>query len=96
VAVGGRFLVNSIGMIRRPATLNLGVILLPEEIATDDVASGRLRRILPDWQGKPTPVYALTETRLLPAKTQRFIEFLQERLGQRVKTRALRRVAVVD
>lgn len=89
VAVGGRFLVNSIGMIRRPATLNLGVILLPEEIATDDVASGRLRRILPDWQGKPTPVYALTETRLLPAKTQRFIEFLQERLGQRVKTRHL-------
>lgn len=89
VVVGGRFLVNSIGMIRHLATLNLGVILLPEEIATDDVAAGRLRRILPDWQGKPTPVYALTETRLLPAKTQRFIEFLQERLGQRVETRHL-------
>jgi hypothetical protein len=27
------------------------------------------------------PVYAITETRLLPAKTQRFIEFLRERLG---------------
>lgn len=87
VEVGGRFLVNSIGMIRRLATLDLGVILLPEEIAADDVAAGRLRRILPDWQGKPTPVYAVTETRLLPAKTQRFMEFLQERLGQQVETK---------
>ncbi|WP_413894012.1 LysR family transcriptional regulator [Candidatus Skiveiella danica] len=96
VEVGGRLQVNSIGMIRRLATLDLGVILLPEEIADDDVAAGRLRRILPDWQGRSTPVYALTETRLLPAKTQRFIEFLQERLGQQDETRALRRVAVVD
>jgi DNA-binding transcriptional LysR family regulator len=82
VEVGGRFLVNSVGMFRRLATLDLGVILLPEEVVAEDLAAGRLRRILPDWQGKSTPVYALTETRLLPAKTQRFIEFLQERLGQ--------------
>ncbi|CAD5366076.1 DNA-binding transcriptional regulator, LysR family [Rubrivivax sp. A210] len=82
VEVGGRFQVNSVGMLRRLAALDLGVILLSEELAADDVAAGRLRRILPAWQGRPTPVYALTETRLLPAKTQRFIEFLQERLTQ--------------
>jgi hypothetical protein len=35
---------------------------------------------MPDWHGAPVPVCALTETRLLPAKTQRFIEFLRERL----------------
>jgi DNA-binding transcriptional LysR family regulator len=43
--------------------------------------SSRLRRVLPAWQGPRAPVYAITETRLLPAKTQRFIEFLRERLG---------------
>jgi DNA-binding transcriptional LysR family regulator len=85
IDVGGRFLVNSIGMIRRLATLDLGVVLLPEEIAAEDVAAGRLRRILPQWQGNSTPVYALTETRLLPAKTQCFIEFLQERLGRQLE-----------
>jgi len=58
------------------------VILLPEEIVADDVAAGRLRRILRGWEGKAMQVYALTETRLLPAKTLRFIEFLQERLAQ--------------
>jgi DNA-binding transcriptional LysR family regulator len=81
VEVGVRFGVNSVGMLRRLATLDQGVILLPVEIAAADVAAGRLRRVLPQWQGNPIPVYALTETRLLPAKTQRFIEFLQEHLG---------------
>ena len=81
--VGGRFLVNSVGMFRRLATLDMGIVLLPVEIVAEDVAAGRLLRVLPEWEGKSTPVYAMTETRLLPAKVQRFIEFLQERLGQR-------------
>lgn len=81
--VGGRFMLNSVGMIRRLATLDLGIILVPEEIVADDLAAGRLRRVMPGWHGKPMPVYAITETRLLPAKTQRFIEFLRERLAQR-------------
>jgi DNA-binding transcriptional LysR family regulator len=82
IAVGGRFLLNNIGMIRRLATLDLGIAMLAEEIAAEDIAEGRLRRVLPQWQAAPIPVYAITETRLLPAKTQRFIEFLRERLGQ--------------
>ncbi len=86
VEVGGRFQVNSVGMFRRLATLDLGVALLPEEVAAEDLAAGRLRRILPEWQAKSTPVYAITETRLLPAKTQRFIEFFQERLGDQARS----------
>lgn len=83
VAVGGRFRLNSIGMIRRLAALDMGIAVLAEEIAADDLADGRLRRVLPQWKGSPVPVYAVTETRLLPAKTQRFIEFMRDRLGQR-------------
>lgn len=82
VAVGGRFLLNSVGMIQRLATLHMGIAVLAKDIVTDDVACGRLRRVLPDWQATPIPVYAITETRLLPAKTQRFIDFLREHLGR--------------
>jgi DNA-binding transcriptional LysR family regulator len=82
VPAGGRFQANSVGMLRRLATLDQGLVLLPDAVVADDMATGRLRRILPGWCGKSTPVYALTETRLLPAKTQRFIEFLQERLSR--------------
>jgi DNA-binding transcriptional LysR family regulator len=81
VAVGGRFTLNSVGMIRRLATLDQGIALLAQEIVVDDLTEGRLRRVLPQWQASPISVYAITETRLLPAKTQRFIEFLRERLG---------------
>ncbi|WP_211465770.1 LysR family transcriptional regulator [Collimonas silvisoli] len=82
VSVGGRFTLNNVGMIRRLATLGMGIILMPEEVVADELASGKLRRIMPEWHGVPVPVYAITETRLLPAKTQRFIEFLRERLGR--------------
>ena len=81
VTVGGRFLLNSVGMIQRLATLHMGIAVLAKDIVTDDVASGRLRRVLADWQATPIPVYAITETRLLPAKTERFIDFLREHLG---------------
>lgn len=81
VPVSGRFVLNSISMIRRLATLDQGLILMPPEIVADELSSGKLRRIMPQWHGTPMPVYALTETRLLPAKTQRFIEFLRNRLG---------------
>lgn len=81
VPVGGRFSLNSVGMSRRLAALDRGIVLMPEQIVADELASGQLRRILPLWQGMPASVYAMTETRLLPAKTQRFIEFLRERLA---------------
>lgn len=81
IPVGGRFQLNSVGLIRRLSTLDQGIALLPAEIVAEDLAQGRLRRVLPDWEGPATPVYAMTETRLLPAKTQRFIDFLRERLA---------------
>ncbi len=56
--------------------------MLSEEILADDVAAGRLRRVMPEWEGEPIPVYAMTETRLLPAKAQVFIEFLHAHLAQ--------------
>lgn len=82
VSVGGRFELNSVGMIRRLASLDLGIALLPDGIAAQDVAQGALRPVLPAWQGAPVSVYALTETRLLPAKTQRFIEFVKAKLAE--------------
>ncbi|KDB50650.1 transcriptional regulator protein [Sphaerotilus natans subsp. natans DSM 6575] len=82
IEVGGRFQLNSVGLLRRLAMQDLGVALLADVVVADDLAAGRLQRVLPDWQGPPIPVYAMTETRLLPAKTQRFIEFLREKLGQ--------------
>lgn len=81
VPVGGRFLLNNVGMLGRLAIFDLGIAMLADEIAARDVADGKLRRVLPGWHCPPLPVWAVTETRLLPAKTQRFIEFLKESLS---------------
>jgi DNA-binding transcriptional LysR family regulator len=56
--------------------------MLAEAIVAEDLKDGRLRRVLPQWQAEPIAVHAVTETRLLPAKTQRFIEFLSECLNR--------------
>ncbi|MER2511654.1 MAG: substrate binding domain-containing protein [Nitrosomonas ureae] len=82
VSIGSRFTLNSVRMICRLAALDMGIIMMLEKIVVDDLASGRLRRVLPQWHGTPVPVYAVTETRLLPAKTQYFIKFLQEHLSK--------------
>ncbi|WP_139108443.1 MULTISPECIES: LysR family transcriptional regulator [unclassified Ensifer] len=82
VSVGGRFTLNNVGMMRALAVNGQGIALLAERIVADDLTEGRLRRVLPEWQGSSVSVHAITETRLLPAKTQRFIEFLQEHLGR--------------
>ena len=67
-------------MARRLAMLGAGIAVLVGG-QREKQRSGQLLRVLPDWQLGPFPVYAVTETRLLPAKTRIFIEFLMERLG---------------
>ncbi|WP_240475877.1 LysR family transcriptional regulator [Xanthomonas arboricola] len=55
ISVGGRFTLNSIGMMRRLATLDLGVTLMPEQIVADEVSAKRLVRVLPQWRGPALP-----------------------------------------
>lgn len=81
VATASRFTLNSAGFLKRLAILDQGIVMMPEAIVADELRQGTLLRIMTDWHGQPVPLYAITETRLLPAKTQRFIEFLRERLA---------------
>jgi LysR family transcriptional regulator for bpeEF and oprC len=78
---GTRFSVNSMAMVRSLASLGAGIaIMAPSQNVLQDVAEQRLQRVLPDWHAGPFPVFVVTDTRLLPAKTRIFIEFLVERL----------------
>lgn len=80
LAVQGRFLLNNIGMLRRLALLGQGVAMLVDEMIGEDLAQGRLHRVLPDWKAEDLPVYAITETRLVPAKVRVLIDFLTDQL----------------
>lgn len=80
VSFSERIAVNKIALVRGFAALGLGIAPLDALLAREDVAAGRLRRVLPDWHFHPVPVFALTPTKLLPVKTRAFIEFLVDRM----------------
>ena len=47
-----------------------------------DLASGRLARVLPDWQVTEIPILAVYhDNRLIAAKVRAFVDFLARRLG---------------
>ena len=78
LAVQGRYLLNNVGMLRRLALLGQGIAMLVDEMISEDLASGNLQRVLPHWRALPLPVYAITETRLVPAKVRVLIDFLMQ------------------
>lgn len=82
VMTATRFAMNSVGLSRALAKQGVGIAALDTELARDDVATGRLRRVLPGWNLTPVEVHAITETRFLPARTRLFIEFVKARLQE--------------
>jgi DNA-binding transcriptional LysR family regulator len=81
VAVQGPITANNVGLLHRLAVRNGGIVTLPMALAEPDVADGRLVPVLPQWRPTKVPVYALTETKLLPAKVRTFVDFLVARLN---------------
>ena len=81
VEIGGKFRVNNVGMMKRLSVLNQGVIMLPRSAIEEELEHQQLMPILENWHGLSLPVFALTETRLLPAKVRVFVDFLREKLG---------------
>jgi DNA-binding transcriptional LysR family regulator len=67
--------------------MGLGVSMLPDFLAREDLRSGRLVRILPRWKPKPLPLHVVYDGhRLLPMRVRAFIDFalnfLEKELGE--------------
>ena len=61
----------------------LGVLWLPEYMAAEPLAQGRLRRLFPDWRLDPMPMYvAFPPNRHVSAKLRVFIDWVIELMGQ--------------
>ncbi|NHZ43198.1 LysR substrate-binding domain-containing protein [Massilia aquatica] len=72
---------NAAGM-RSFALAGAGVAILPESLVRDDLAAGRLLRLLPGYALPEQGVYAVyPNMRHLPAKVGMFIAFLREFIG---------------
>jgi DNA-binding transcriptional LysR family regulator len=81
VAVTGPVTANNVGLLHRLALRDGGIVSLPTALAEPDVAAGKLAPVLPEWRPPKVAVYALTETKLLPAKVRVLIDYLTARLN---------------
>lgn len=82
VYVNGNLFANSLGMTSYLAIQGLGIAVLPHLLAQSAVENRQLFRILPEWERTPIHITALTVTRLLPMKSQVFINFLKEKFRE--------------
>ncbi|WP_201775754.1 LysR family transcriptional regulator [Chromobacterium subtsugae] len=77
VAVRGRFTANNGQALRTAALAGLGIVMQPEALLADDVAAGRLLRLLPDHPLPSRPMHLLYPTDRRPTpKLASFIDFM--------------------
>jgi DNA-binding transcriptional LysR family regulator len=82
VPVAGRYLANNADVLRSTAIAGGGIILLPTFLVGEDLRSGRLVRLLPDYPPPEQALHALYPPgRHLSAKVRSFIDFLVARFG---------------
>ena len=67
---------NNMTMIRYLARLGVGIAVVDALMAREDVETGALLMILPEWTMVANAVSILTPTKLLPAKTRIFVDML--------------------
>jgi DNA-binding transcriptional LysR family regulator len=84
VPVNRQMVMNHYSLLRRAALAGLGIARLPTYLVHEDLKSGRLERVLPEYDAsEPLPVYLVYPwQRTLPLKNRRFIDFTLERFGQ--------------
>ncbi|TSC31735.1 LysR family transcriptional regulator [Corallococcus sp. Z5C101001] len=79
VQVVGRLAVNEPDMLHAVTLAGSGVALLPGLHCMEDLKTGKLQRVLPDWSSAGAPVHAVyPPTRHHVPKVMAFVEFLRE------------------
>jgi DNA-binding transcriptional LysR family regulator len=82
IEVNGKVMVNNIGIARELAINDVGLAMLPNVMCQNDLKSGRLVRVLTNWESPPAHATALILSRKgIPNKTRVFLDFLAERLS---------------
>jgi DNA-binding transcriptional LysR family regulator len=82
VRVGSRLSINNGQALRAAALEGFGIILLSHELLEDDLAAGRLVRILPDYEPPSRPMHILFAPDRKPTpKLRSFIDFVVATFG---------------
>lgn len=79
VAVSGRFSANNLDALVSAAIRGVGIARVPSWQVADDIAAGRLQRILADYERPPAPVHMVFQhTKLSSPKIRAFLDYLTD------------------
>lgn len=79
VHIGGCLRANNGDVLREAALAGMGIVLQPDFVVGEDIAAGRLVRVLPDWHFGSAPVTLLVPTRKgRTARVQALVTFLEQ------------------
>ena len=82
VPINGRPTINSALAVRQAALEGLGIIELNSYLVGEDIAAGRLARLLPQYQPKDLNFYAVyAERRFLAPKIRVFVDAMLARMS---------------
>lgn len=73
VALAGTIVCSSILACAQAAQEGLGIGMLPKQLAVQKLFGAGLVRILPQWEGTPAHILAVTAARNIPARTRGLI-----------------------
>ncbi len=83
VAVSGTLLINSSAGLHQAARTGMGIVMLPDALVEQDLASGALVALMPDYELPSRPmslIYAQDRYRL--PKLRHFVDFAMQRWGK--------------
>lgn len=81
-----RFSTDSLYALRSAALRGLGVCVGSSWLLERDIAQGRLRRVAPQWQAAPLPIYLIHPyARFYPARLRRFVEAVRAAMPRAIE-----------
>jgi DNA-binding transcriptional LysR family regulator len=81
VPLAPRFVADDMRTLKRAAVAGLGIVALPGYVCREEVRSGTLRRVLPNWRAEDSTLTALVPNRqgVLPS-VRAFVKHLAAEL----------------
>lgn len=87
--ISPRVSTDSLYAARSAACEGVGAAALSAWLVADDIASGRLRRLAPDWEAAPLPVQLVFPyARLYPARLRAFVDWMKREMPALVASKA--------
>lgn len=82
LAIQPRIVTDSLYALRSAVLQGVGAAIASAWVVRDDLASGALVQLVPDWQAPAIPVHLIYPyARFYPAKLRRFVEVMRDRMG---------------